>query len=195
MSSKPQTLSQTWRIGQSQPTKSTSRISSITRARISNDSSQASDPAVAPRPGASSSSAAAAVDAPDARNSPPSHGLSAQIGRFVTVKRTPVYPATKNPSKPPSPATSLASIVPLRSGCAAGVRTRPSSVHAPISDSAAHNPNSMIAQAPNEIGDQPLNITFGKLSDWNSMCQKRKGLPRSMVSNAPEMTAPQKASE
>jgi len=69
---------------------------------MSNDSSQAIELAVAPRRGARRRSAAAAVDAPDARNSAPSHGLSAQIGRFVTVSRTPVYPATKKPSSPPA---------------------------------------------------------------------------------------------
>src|SRR6266576_3810850 len=176
---RPQKLTHTWRIGQSQAMKRIRMSSSTTSARVSNDSSQAIEPAVAPRRGARRRSAAAAVDAPDARNSAPSHGLSAQIGRFVTVRRTPVYPATKNPSRPPTAASGLVTVP--------GALAR--------HETSAQTPNSRIAQEPNEIGDQPLNITLGKLSDWNSMCQKRKGLPRSMVSNAPEMTAPQKASE
>src|SRR5437867_732712 len=106
-SRRPQKLSHTWRIGQSQATKRIRMSSSTTSARVSNDSSQAIEPAVAPRRGARRMSAAAAVDALDARNSAPSHGLSAQIGRFVTVRRTPVYPATKKPSRPPTAATSL----------------------------------------------------------------------------------------
>ena len=113
-------------------------MSSTTRARVSNDSNHAMDPAVAPRLGASSISVAAAVDAPDARNSAPSHGLSAQIGRFDTVSSTPVYPATKKPSRPPSPAMILANGVPDQ---------------APISARNAHRANSRIAHAPNEIGE------------------------------------------
>src|SRR2546429_7193323 len=42
----------------------------------------------------------------------------------------------------------------------------------------------------NEMGDQPLNMRAGKFSDWNSMCQKRNGRPRSIVSSRPERMAP-----
>src|SRR5436190_21327886 len=65
----------------------------------------------------------------------------------------------------------------------------------PIRASNAHSPNSRIAHAPNEIGEYPLNMRCGKWSDWNSMCQKRNGLPRSIVNRIPETTAPQNASE
>ena len=54
--------------------------------------------------------------------------------------------------------------------------------------------NSSSAHAPNEIGEKLLNIRCGKLSDWNSMCQKRNDRPRSSVSKSPERTAPQNAS-
>src|SRR5436190_1779927 len=93
--------------------------------------------------------AAAAVDAPDTRNSAPSHGLSAQIGRFVTVRRTPVYPATKNPSRPPRAATSLVTVP--------GALVR--------HETSAQAQNSRIAHAPNEIGEKPLNMRGGTLSD------------------------------
>src|SRR5213594_4058267 len=178
-SKRPQKLSHTWRIGQSQAMKRMRMSSSTASALMSNDSSQAIEPAVAPRRGARRMSAAAAVDAPDARKSAPSHGLSAQIGRFVTVRRTPVYPATKKPSSPPTAATSLVNVL--------GALLR--------QERNAQAANRRIAHAPNEIGEKPLNMRCGKLSDWNSMCQKRKGLPRSKVSSAPEMTAPQNASE
>ena len=123
--------------------------SSTTSARVSNDFSQAIEFAVAPRRGARRRSAAAAVDAPDTRNSAPSHGLSAQIGRFVTVRRTPVYPATKKPSRPPTVATSLVTVP--------GALVR--------HETSAQAPNSRIAHAPNEIGEKPLNMTCGTLSD------------------------------
>src|SRR6266566_2432338 len=60
------------------------------RADDTDDDNQRSELCAAPRPGANSASAAAPVDAPDARNSAPSQGLSAQIGRFVTESKTPV---------------------------------------------------------------------------------------------------------
>src|SRR6266481_309773 len=140
-SRRPHKLSHTWRIGHSQATKRIRMSSSTTSARMSNDSSQAIEPAVAPRRGARRMSAAAAVDAPDARKSAPSHGLSAQIGRFVTVSRTPVYPATKNPSRPPTAATSLVTVLDDL------VRH----------ETSAQAPNNRIAHAPNEIGEKLLN--------------------------------------
>src|SRR5213596_2452441 len=136
-------------MGHSQPTNRMRMISSTTSARVSKDSSHAREPAVAPRRGASTISVAAAVDAPEARNSAPSHGLSAQIGRFVTVRRTPVYPATKNPSRPPTAATGLVTVP--------GALER--------HETSAQAPNSRIAHAPNEIGEKPLNMTCGTLSD------------------------------
>ena len=59
-------------------------------ALASNVESHWSERSVAPRAGASRSSVAAPVDAPEATNRAPSQGLSAQIGRFVTDNRTPV---------------------------------------------------------------------------------------------------------
>ena len=61
---------------------------------------------------------------------------------------------------------------------------------APSAERTENRPNTRIAQAPNEMGDQPLNMIAGKFSDWNSMCQNRSGRPRSMVSNAPLTIAP-----
>src|SRR2546422_10270612 len=88
--SSPQKLSQTRLIAPSDTRKRTSTSSSTTSALLSNVDSQRSDCSVAPRRGASRISAAAPVDAPEARNSAPSQGLSAQMGRFVTERRTPV---------------------------------------------------------------------------------------------------------
>src|SRR5674476_1180149 len=49
--------------------------------------------------------AAAPVEAPDAMKSAPTKGsVAAQIGRAVTFKSTPVYPATKKPAVEPTTA-------------------------------------------------------------------------------------------
>src|SRR5207244_13253654 len=74
----------------SDATKRTSTSSSTTSALVSNADRRASDCSVAPRPGASRMSAAAPVEAPDATNRAPSHGLSAQMGRLGTARRIPV---------------------------------------------------------------------------------------------------------
>src|SRR6267378_4583020 len=171
----PQKLIHTCLIGHRDARKMMRIRSSTMSARASNDASQRIEPSDAPRRRLKSISAAVPVDAPDARNSAPTQGLSAQIGRFVTDSRTPVYPATKNPRSPPTAAITLASVPPF------------SLYH----ERKAHAPNSIRPQAPNEIGDQPLNIRLGKCSDWNTMCQNRSGRPRSSVNRAPEITAPQ----
>src|SRR5882762_4196826 len=178
----PQKLIHTCLIGHRDAMKMMRIRSSTMSTRASNDASQRIELSDAPLRRAKSISAAVPVDAPDARNSAPSHGLSAQIGRFVTDSRTPVYPATKNPKIPPRPATSFTHTV--------VARPRRSSNQ----ERAAHPPNNKTAHAPNEIGDQLLNIRLGKFSDWNSMCQKRSGRPRSSVKRAPEMMAPQNPS-
>src|SRR5439155_6625326 len=156
-------LSHTCRIDHKDAMKATSTTSSTTNALASNDDSHASVRSVAPRAGASRIRAAAPVEAPEARNNAPSHGLSAQMGRFVTERRIPVYPAMKRPSSPPTPETSLA-IAPRTApptARRAGIWSRPSSALAPRADSTANNPNRRIAHAPNEMGDQPLNMMAG----------------------------------
>src|SRR5438874_4199231 len=98
----------------------------------------------------------------------------------------------KSPSRPPTPATSLAT--PPRTtpptARSAGIWSRPSSALAPRAESTANSPNRRIAHAPKEMGDHPLNMIAGKCSDWNSMCQKRRGRPRSIVRSKPERIAP-----
>src|SRR2546429_9925961 len=83
-------LTHTRLIGPSDQMKAASTRSSTTSALVSNDDSHPSERSVAPRPGESRMSDAAPVDTPDATNNAPSHGLSAQMGRFVTDKRIPV---------------------------------------------------------------------------------------------------------
>src|SRR2546428_14187509 len=61
---------------------------------------------------------------------------------------------------------------------------------APRADKTEKSPKRRIAHAPKEMGDQLLNMMAGKFADWNSMCQKRKGRPRSIVSNSPLRIAP-----
>src|SRR5438094_385715 len=71
--------------------------------------------------------------------------------------------------------------------------TEPSDTMKAIStraESTANSPNRRIAHAPKEMGDHPLNMIAGKCSDWNSMCQKRRGRPRSIVRSKPERIAP-----
>src|SRR2546427_5094768 len=89
-SSNPQTLTQTRLTEPSDTMKAINTSSSTTSALVSNDDSHPRDRSVAPRPGESRMSVAAPVDTPDATNNAPSHGLSAQMGRFVTDKRMPV---------------------------------------------------------------------------------------------------------
>ena len=178
-SKNPHTLSHAFATVPRETRKTIKSSSSTMSARASNVVTQRSERSVAPRPGANSAIAAAPVDAPEARNSAPTQGLSAQMGRFVTERRTPVYPATKKPRSPPSAAISLASVPSF------------SLYH----ETNAQAPNSSSAQAPNEIGEKLLNIRCGKLSDWNTMCQKRSDRPRSSVSKSPETTAPQNANE
>src|SRR2546427_7828149 len=50
--------------------------------------------------------------------------------------------------------------------------------------------NSSSAHAPKEMGDHDLNMRCGRFADWNNMCQKRSGRPRSRVSSRPLTTAP-----
>src|SRR5256885_13204043 len=97
-----------------------------------------------------------------------------------------------SPSRPPTPATSLATppFTTPPTARSAGIWSRPSSARAPRAESTENSPNRRIAHAPNEMGDQPLNMRAGKFSDWNSMCQKRNGRPRSIVSSRPERMAP-----
>src|SRR6267378_7792582 len=154
----PQKLIHTCLIGHRDAMKMMRIRSSTMSTRASNDASQRIELSDAPLGRAKSISAAVPVDAPDARNSAPNHGLSAQIGRFVTDSRTPVYPATKNPKIPPRPATSFTQTV--------VARPRRSSHQ----ERAAQAPNNKTAHAPNEIGDQLLNIRLGKFSDWKTMC-------------------------
>src|SRR5438132_6433097 len=132
----PHTLSHALATLPSETRKTIISTSSTMSARASTDITQRSERSVAPIFGANSAIAAAPVDAPDARNSAPSQGLSAQMGRLVTERRTPVYPATKKPSSPPTAAISLAGVPPV------------SAYH----DTNAQAPNSSSAHAPNEIG-------------------------------------------
>src|SRR5205809_524614 len=98
----------------------------------------------------------------------------------------------KSPSRPPTPPTSLATppFTTPPTARSAGIWSRPASDRAPRAESTENSPNRRIAHAPNEMGDQPLNMRAGKFSDWNSMCQKRNGRPRSIVSSRPERMAP-----
>src|SRR2546426_7619354 len=98
----------------------------------------------------------------------------------------------KSPSRPPTPPTSLATppFTTPPTARSAGIWSRPASARAPRAESTENSPNRRIAHAPNEMGDQPLNMRAGKFSDWNSMCQKRNGRPRSIVSSRPERMAP-----
>src|SRR2546425_8085103 len=93
---------------------------------------------------------------------------------------------------PPTPETSLAR--PPRTtpptARSAAFWSRPSSALAPSAESTENSPNRRIAHAPKEMGDHALNMTAGKFSDWNSMCQKRSGCPRSTVRSRPEKIAP-----
>src|SRR3989454_1457141 len=98
----------------------------------------------------------------------------------------------KSPSRPPTPATSLAT--PPRTTPpttrSAGIWSRPSSALAPRAESTENSPNKRIAHAPKEMGDHALNMMAGRFADWNSMCQKRSGRPRSIVRSRPERIAP-----
>src|SRR6266566_5150947 len=98
----------------------------------------------------------------------------------------------KSPSRPPTPPTSLATppFTTPPTARSAGIWSRPASARAPRAESTENSPNRRIAHAPNEMGDQPLNMSVGKFSDWNSMCQKRRGRPRSIVSSRPDRIAP-----
>src|SRR5438034_6090183 len=93
---------------------------------------------------------------------------------------------------PPTPETNLAS--PPRTtpptARSAAFRSRPSSALAPSAESTENSPNRRIAHAPKEMGDHPLNMIAGKFADWKSMCQKRRGRPRSIVRSKPERIAP-----
>src|SRR2546426_309284 len=98
----------------------------------------------------------------------------------------------KSPSRPPTPATSLAT--PPRTTPpttrSAGIWSRPSSALAPRAESTENSPNKRIAHAPKEMGDHALNMMAGRVADWNSMCQKRSGRPRAIVRSRPERIAP-----
>src|SRR5256714_15487583 len=98
----------------------------------------------------------------------------------------------KTPSRPARPPTSLAS--PPRTtpptARSAGLYSRPSSAKPPRAARTEKSPNKRIPQAPKEMGDHALNISAGSCADWNSMCQKRSGCPRSIVRSAPERIAP-----
>src|SRR5256714_3723091 len=98
----------------------------------------------------------------------------------------------KTPSRPVTPPTSFAS--PPRTtpptARSAGLCRRPSSAMPPRADRTANRPNKRSPQAPKEMGDHPLNMRAGTLADWNNMCQKRSGRPRSTVSSPPESSAP-----
>src|SRR5205809_943353 len=98
----------------------------------------------------------------------------------------------KSPSRPPTPATSLAT--PPRTtpptARSAGIWSRPPTALDPRTQRTANSPNRRIAHAPKEMGDHPLNMIAGKCSDWNSMCQKRRGQPSSIVRSKPERIAP-----
>src|SRR5882762_2828348 len=98
----------------------------------------------------------------------------------------------KTPSRPARAPTSFASppCTTPPTARSAGLRSRPSSAMPPRAASTEKSPNKSSPQAPNEIGDHPLNMMAGKFADWNSMCQKRSGRPRSIVRSAPERIAP-----
>src|SRR5438046_3960221 len=98
------------------------------------------------------------------------------------------------PSRPATPPTTFASPLPPRTAPptarSAGFCSPPSSAMPPSADRTEKNPNTRMAQAPKEMGDHPLNMIAGSCADWNSMCQKRSGCPRSIVRSAPERIAP-----
>src|SRR5260370_9197259 len=93
----------------------------------------------------------------------------------------------KPPSTPAIPDTSFAS-TPLRNSGSAG--ERPSSALPPRAARNENPPNNIRPHDPNEIGDHALNMMAGRLADWNSMCQKRSGWPRSTVRSKPLTIAP-----
>src|SRR5919201_1626514 len=99
------------------------------------------------------------VDAAETTNTSPRRFVSAQIGRLVTARRIPVYPATKKPSAPPRIATTMPS--------SAGGRNTWNRRHS----SAARNetklkaPNASSAHDPIDIGDHGLNMSAMRF-DW-----------------------------
>src|SRR5437868_4248279 len=98
----------------------------------------------------------------------------------------------KMPSRPAPAPTSFASppCTAPPTARSVGLWRRPSSAMPPTAARTEKSPNARMAHAPKEMGDHPLNMTAGRFADWNSMCQKRRGRPRSIVSSAPETIAP-----
>ena len=86
----------------------------------------------------------------------PSRFVSDQIGRFVTERRTPVYPATRNASPPPPAATIAPTTCGGRSERSAGHGSRPESARAPTNESNVNNPKAKSAHEPSDIGDHGL---------------------------------------
>jgi hypothetical protein len=56
----------------------------------------------------------------------------------------------------------------------------------------AKRPNALIPQEPNDIGDHHFSIGQPRC-DWKSICQKRSGRPKSMLSSTPLMMMPTSA--
>src|SRR5213595_3056817 len=98
----------------------------------------------------------------------------------------------KMPNRPATAPTSFASppCTAPSTARSVGFWRRPSSAMPPSAARTEKSPNARMAHAPKEMGDHPLNMTAGRFADWNSMCQKRRGRPRSIVSSAPETIAP-----
>src|SRR5207248_2470780 len=98
----------------------------------------------------------------------------------------------KMPNRPATAPTSFASppCTAPPTARSVGLWRRPSSAMPPSAARTEKSPNARMAHAPKEMGDHPLNMTAGRFADWNSMCQKRRGRPRSIVSSAPETIAP-----
>src|SRR5437763_3651994 len=98
----------------------------------------------------------------------------------------------KMPNRPATAPTSFASppCTAPPTARSVGLWRRPSSAMPPSAARTEKSPNARMAHAAKEMGDHPLNMTAGRFADWTSMCQKRRGRPRTIVSSAPETIAP-----
>src|SRR5690242_4303476 len=100
----------------------------------------------------------AEIDAAETIKSIPSSDVSDQIGRFVTPRRTPVYPATKNPRQPPTIAMTAPSGAGGRHSLTRGQSMRPSSDSALKNPMSENRPKSVSPHEPIDIGDHDLNM-------------------------------------
>src|SRR5919106_208401 len=140
----PHQLNHTWLATlHTEATMATSTTSSATRITVSNRSSARMPGGAHRRRGARSRRSAAAVEAPESRNARPSRFVSLQTGRFVTLSSTPVYPATKNPKRPPMPGHTTPSGCGGRNAERPRHRMRPSSASAATNETKANSPETI----------------------------------------------------